>query len=380
MEKIKVTEQLANNVRQLMKAMNLSSIELAKRCSISAGTVSKIINGNMSITITLLATICEGLKVPAEVLLEGIIAKDYPVVSVEQESPAMNDLFVAILSINHKRITCIQDKKGNTLGTSELHGDLDLAEPIPSVFSNIVASIDAALLGYKSDDYLKCLHLTVVTQSYEFEKTKEKFKSYLKKYFKSVGIWADWQITYLAAFQQSNGISLVVDKGISLSYRQNGEIKKLGGWKFPIYDLGGENWLGLTVIRHAIEAYEGHVPMSNLAKEILTKFDWKIGNILEFCFKTDKNPDVYCTFYNMLLHSYLTGDEAAKKIVTEGFGFINKLIKKTDETLREKRKIAINGSLTTLYSNLLPQSRLVKPIALEKNLDVLLDIAKQYKK
>jgi glucosamine kinase len=378
MEKTQITKQLAANIEQLMRARKLSNRDFAKKCGISPGTVSKIINGNMSITITVLAAICKGLDVPADAILKGIVEKSASK-TFAIESSKKDELFAGIFSINHKRISCIKDTNDAIIGRSELRGDLDIAEPVPSVFNRIVESIKAAFKGYKSEDDLKSINLTVVIQSYEFEATKKKFKNHLRKYFKSVNILSDWQITYLLAFQRSDGISLVVDKGVSISYMQEGEIKKLGGWKFPVYDLGGENWLGLMTIRHAIEAYEGHVPMSNLAKDILSKFDWQIGGILEFCFKTEKNPDVFCSFFNPLFQNYLTGDDAAKKIVEQGFSFINKLLNKVDELLGDERKIALNGSLLKLYKDYLPQSRLITSADLEENRDLLLDVARKYR-
>jgi len=255
-----------------------------------------------------------------------------------------------------------------------------LAETIPSVFDRIIESLDKALVNYKDEheNYLKITHLTVVVQSYEFEDTRRKFENYLKKYFKSVNVLSDWQITYLAFFKKRQGISLVVDKGVSISYQHNGELKKLGGWKFPIYDLGGENWLGLMAIRHTIEAYEGYVLMSDLAKDVLSKFDGKIEKILETCFKSEKNPDVYCLFAEILLRNYLTGDETSKKIVGDGFALINKLIEKVDETVGEKRNIVLNGSLSKIYKSFLPETRLIKSIGSEKRVEILADIAREY--
>ena len=376
MEKADIIKQLAINFRRLINQKNLSNAEVAEKCGISPATVSKILNSQVSITVTMLISICKGLDISPQDMLTGIIKK--PSTSQKTLKNDAEELFAGVLSINHKRMACIKNKQGKIIGTSELIGDLDLAETIPSVFARIVESINTALdLGKKqSDAALKAMHLAVVVQSYEFEDTKKRFEYYLQRYFKSVQVLADWQITYFAAFPNASGISLVVDKGVSLSYEHNGKLKKLGGWKFPIYDLGGENWLGLTAVRHAIDAYEGHISMSQLAKDMLSKFGGKIEKILETFFKTEKNPDVYCLFAEILLTDYFLEEEISQKIVQEGFSWVNKLVKKADQLIGKERKLLISGSLATIYQKFLPTHRLMQSIETEAKTQVLSDIAK----
>ena len=163
-------------------------------------------------------------------------------------------------------------------------------------------------------------------QSYEFEDTRIRFINYASRLFQQVIILPDWQITYMKAFGKREGISLVVEKGASLSYRHNDQLKKIGGWKFPVYDLGGENWLGVETIKHTIEAFEGFVPMSKLAHNVLAKFNGKIERITEVCFKGNKDTDIYSLFTETLLYNYFIGDQAAKNIVENGFEKVNALI------------------------------------------------------
>jgi hypothetical protein len=50
-DKQKILTTLAHNVRQEMNAADFSSVELARRCHISTGTISKILQGKMSISV-----------------------------------------------------------------------------------------------------------------------------------------------------------------------------------------------------------------------------------------------------------------------------------------------------------------------------------------
>jgi glucosamine kinase len=187
----------------------------------------------------------------------------------------------------------------------------------------------------------------------------------------------DWQLTYLAAFEKSPGISLIIDKGVSLSYMHGGKLKKLGGWKFPVYDLGGENWLGVETIRHTIEAVEGYIPMSNLAHNVMAKFNGKIEKITETCFKGG-DFDVYCLFSDILLRSYLTGDNAAKAIIEHGFHLIYRSIKKVDTILGKELKITMNGSLTDIYKVFFDKNRLITSPNNAEKTKLLADFTREF--
>lgn len=63
MQKKRVLNIIADNVTQLMNEQDESITTLARRCKVSAGTISKIINASMSITIPMAITIVDGLQV-----------------------------------------------------------------------------------------------------------------------------------------------------------------------------------------------------------------------------------------------------------------------------------------------------------------------------
>jgi len=123
MEKNKITEKLAANLRRLMNAKSLSSAEVAKRSGISTGTISKIVNGNMSITIALLAALCKGLDISVEDILNGIIDKKEQIKSLNKiKANKICENFAGILSLDRKRMSCVKNESGDIIGTSELGG------------------------------------------------------------------------------------------------------------------------------------------------------------------------------------------------------------------------------------------------------------------
>ena len=168
----------------------------------------------------------------------------------------------------------------------------------------------------------------------------------------------------------------MVDKGVSLSYMHQGHLRKLGGWGFPIYDMGGEYWLGLMAVRHTIEAQEGFQASSALSRSILSKYDMRLEKLIEFCIKSHIGPNMYCQFSDQLLHAYFSGDSAAKAILTEGFSYVSRAIDKVDQTIGIKASISLNGSLAPLYKPFLESSRLISDIGNSVKTSLLADIAR----
>ncbi len=361
MEKEQVVTILAENLRKFMNQRGMTNMALAKRCNVSNGTISKITNGLMSITIPMAVNLANGLDISLYDLLAGL-AENHE--QYKKRKPILDQaesMTIGILSIHNKRITCIKDHTGKIIGTSELATGLDLTETAGKLLKLIKESIDLALAKQTQYDYKqqKNAKINLIMQSYEFENTRHRFILFAKKHFKSVMLLPDWELTYLAAFNNTPGISLIVDKGVSLSYLQHDQLKKLGGWKFPLYDLGGENWLGVQTIRHTIEAVEGYIPMSELASMVLAKFNGKIERVVEVCFKGTKDADVYCLFTELLLRCYFAHDPAAKAIITKGCHAIKRLINRADEIIGKKLAISLTGSLTDIYTPFLDADRLL---------------------
>lgn len=363
-----------------MNQKGIASPELARNSNISTGTISKIVNANMSITIPMAMNLAAGLGVDVSDILSGLAEKESKnSISKKTEINKSAQLFIGVLSINNKRYTCIKEHTGKIVGTSELEGGLDLTDTTSTGLINLInESIFEALPNENDHNKLKCAKLNLVTQSYEFEDTRNKFVIFAKKNFHDVLLLPDWQITYLATFKNNSGISLVTDKGVSLSYKHKGLLKKLGGWKFPVYDLGGENWLGVETIRHTIEAAEGYIPMSNLARNVLAKFNGKIERITETCFKGTEDADIYSLFSEPLLRNYFTGEDAAKNILEHGFQLIYRLIERVDSILGKQCKIAINGSLADIYQTFFKKERLIISPSDSEKVSLLADITRDF--
>jgi N-acetylglucosamine kinase-like BadF-type ATPase/plasmid maintenance system antidote protein VapI len=376
MEKDKVITTVADNVRQLMNEAELSINELARHSKISTATISRILNGRASITIPMAINLAEGLNVDVTILLKGLSTNNNKPKETEKEKPLSYS--IGVLSINDKRVTCVKNQTGETIGTSQLNGGLDLAETAGSLTGLIQEAIIEAVQTEAIDHaILKNAKLNLVTQSYEFSETRHKFIQFAQKSFREVLLIPDWQITYLTAFNHSNGISVVLDKGVSFSYKHNGQLKKLGGWKFPVYDFGGGNWLGSKLIHHAIDAAEGYCQMTPLAQKLLSEYNDKIERITERCFK-GADRDIFNEFSKVLLGEYYKKDSTAEAIVKEGFDLIYRSIEIIDKIVGQKMNITLSGSLVDIYKPFFDQKRLISSSSDLAKAELLASLSREY--
>ncbi|QGP56363.1 Glucosamine kinase GspK [Piscirickettsia salmonis] len=369
-EKQETSDLIAKNIKSIMGNKKITSNELSRKCNISPGMVSKIINRNTGISIVMAMSIASGLDVDLMDILAGLTS---PEKKAKEKLNNNNALSIGILSIEKKRITCVKDAKNETIGQSQINTGIDLAEPT-SILHQLVdeAIIAASPHLEKKTSVFKQSNLVIVAQSYEFETIRHKFTTFMQRHFKHVLILSDWHFMYLANFHhKAPGISLIVDKGISLSFFYKGGIKKIGGWKFPVYDFGGENWLGLETIRHTIQAHDGYIPASKLSSRVLSHFNGKLSNAVEVCFNGARSPDIFASFVDILLRCYYEKDPSAISIVNQGYLEIEKTIKLADQLLEKTLPITINGSLAKIYKPYIKAERTAAEVNLISKVDML---------
>ncbi|UTW42814.1 helix-turn-helix domain-containing protein [bacterium SCSIO 12844] len=359
-------EVVLNNIKLLMNAKGWSLRTLAAQSGMSPGNLSKVLQGSVKLSLPAAIKIAEAMDVDLQnKLLKGV--KTY-----STEDSVSKKYSIGIVSINNRRLTSILDSKGNQKSESVLSGGLDLVDESAELIQLVQEAINDAWVKIKTKSSFNPseIKLKLVIQSYEFVEKRKKFLLLAHKYFNDVIILPDWAITLLAAFDGSEGISLVVDKGVSLSYLHDSYLKKMGGWKYPVYDLGGENWLGVETIKHTIEAIEDYVPMSDLANNVLSKFNGKIEHITETCHLSN-DADIYCMFSEILLRAYYTGEAMAQQIVEKGANHIKRMVDLADKRTGCQLPITLNGSLARLYKPYLDSARIFE-VAPTKNLSELL--------
>ena len=382
MDKNKNAQIIAKNIRKLINQLQISNSELAKRSEISTAAVSKILNGNMNITVNIAISLAKGLQCSLNEIFDGLDSFDKSIQLGEPTTPSESKYLIGIMSIERKRFTVVCDNNHKIIGKAELEGGLDLVDTSNTLYKRVIESIDNALSSNQINDIdFKEVTLNLVTQSHEFTDTKLRFNNFMERYFKEVNLLPDWQITYFSAFGHEPGISLILDKGTSLSFLHKNRLHKLGGWKFPIWDFGGENWIGNEAIKHTIAAKEGYVSMSSLAEDILSKHNNSIDRIVETCFKS-KNADIFSSYFPDVLNHLYRQDEAAIKIMKQGYEHISQALDRAYNIIGNKVPIAVTGSLSHVYHDYIEKDKLshqvAKPTTTFSKVTLLATITRQY--
>lgn len=387
--KSREAQKIVENINHALRLRKMTKNDLIKFSGLPASTVSRILSGERNFTIDKMIPIARALNINISDFFSGIQTKD----DNKEKGSLIDDkqlLSIGILSINRKRFTSIKDVNQKLVATSVLSGDLDLAEPIATLLVQIEDSIVAALRNssikqhqkmpeseIRKIDFLGTINLRLVTQSYEFLERRKNFIYKSSMIYNSVIHLPDWQITYLSDFKETPGISLIVDKGVSLSFMHQGILKKLGGWKFPAYDLGGENWLGNQAVQHTIEAAEGMCEPTKLSATILTKYNNELYKLVETCFH-GATTDVFCRFCETLVSCYFQEDYKAQEIIATGFKEIMRLVNAATNILQTKMKISISGSLANVYQHHFDEELLIKSTENQEKSSLLANIDKEF--
>jgi N-acetylglucosamine kinase-like BadF-type ATPase/transcriptional regulator with XRE-family HTH domain len=373
-ERDHIRDVIAKNIAKLVNQQSLTNIAFAKRCKISTGMANKILNAKVSITVATLYNIADGLGVSLKVILKGIAVDhaDEPEIAIDTAS-----IYCGILSMGDRRLCAVTSEvqKSEFASMKEFDGSIVLTDSPSVIIQTIKRSVNSLLGGTVKD--FKKVNVAVVAHCYELEEALRKLVLSAQKHFANIAVFPDWKATYRAAFGKQDGISLVVDKGVSISYQHGDEIKKYGGWGFPIYDLGGEYWLGMVSVRHTIQVVEGFDEKSLLSREILAKFGGKLETLIEECIRNNRNPDIYSNFCDMLLHAYANGCPKAQSILDEGYSYIGRALDAIDGKVGQQNKISINGSLAGVYGRYIGKARVLDPVDDEVKLMLLCDIARE---
>lgn len=107
-EKQETSDLIAKNIKSIMGNKKITSNELSRKCNISPGMVSKIINGNTGISIVMAMSIASGLDVDLMDILAGLTS---PEKKAKEKLNNNNALSIGILSIEKKELLVLKMQK-----------------------------------------------------------------------------------------------------------------------------------------------------------------------------------------------------------------------------------------------------------------------------
>ncbi len=168
--------------------------------------------------------------------------------------------------------------------------------------------------------------------------------------FPNFQLLTDAQIACLGAHGGQEGAIFIIGTGaIGISYR-NGQWQQVGGWGFPLDDMGSGAWLGQQAIRAAINQHDGLITNSLLADMIWQHFDHLPEALISW--SQHASSGNYGEFAPLVLNAFNQHDPVAVEIVQQQVTLLSRQI---DALHTDGHPLCLMGGLADWVTVQLPE-------------------------
>lgn len=183
------------------------------------------------------------------------------------------------------------------------------------------------------------------------------FSSFEKTVFVS-----DAEIANLGAHAGNDGGIVIIGTGSIAMAKIKGKKIKLGGYGFPISDLGSGAYMGLHAIRRSVNAMDALIPKSQMTDEILDYFNNDINKIIDIL--ENMSTTDFAALAPIVVKHAQQNDIEAIKIMNKSAAHISSMIRALDK-LKAPRISLVGGLAPIIKERLEPsiQAILSPPIA-----------------
>lgn len=172
----------------------------------------------------------------------------------------------------------------------------------------------------------------------------------------------DGLIALQGALGDQDGVVAILGTGTAYIMRQNARVHSVGGWGFPLSDLGSGARLGQSLLQECLLVHDGIHEGSALTKDVLDGFANKPDNLVEFAWTA--KPGDFGKYAPRLFQYAQKGDAVARKLLEQSAHHISETLAMLINQGAER--ISLLGGMAKFYAEWLPQSQqalLVEPAA-----------------
>ncbi len=179
--------------------------------------------------------------------------------------------------------------------------------------------------------------------------------------FRSVRYLNDATIACLGAHGGKDGGVVIVGTGSVGLARIGAREIRIGGYGFPVSDEGSGAALGLAALRMALEAYDGRIPKTPLAREVMRRF--KDDHLEVIALADNATATDYARFASLVFDFAAQGDAAARALVRDAANAIDALAERLFKC-GAPRLALLGGLAERMQPYLAPEisARLVPPL------------------
>ncbi len=183
----------------------------------------------------------------------------------------------------------------------------------------------------------------------EIKSCADQFLSLVKD-FKNFILLTDAQIACLGAHAGKEGAIFIIGTGaIGLAY-ENETWHQVGGWGFPLDDMGSGAWLGQQAVRVAINQFDGLIHGSVLADLVWQHFNHNSEQLITWSQQASSGH--YGEFAPMVLEAFNKQDHFAIGIIEQQTALLSQQIK---ALLVNDLPLSLMGGLAPWVTSQLPQ-------------------------
>ncbi len=164
------------------------------------------------------------------------------------------------------------DSAGHPLGEGRA-GSANVQLGVDSSYAAILTATDQALAAAHLDrSILKHTHAGLGLAGAVSAAIRAEVSGF-NHLFASVSVETDAHTACLGAHGGENGGILILGTGSCGVALVSGSFYNVGGWGFPVSDQGSGAWIGLELVRYALQAHDKIVPASALSRALMERFE-----------------------------------------------------------------------------------------------------------
>ncbi len=163
----------------------------------------------------------------------------------------------------------------------------------------------------------------------------------------------DGLIALQGALGEQDGVVAILGTGTAYIIRQHGSIHSVGGWGFPLSDLGSGARLGQSLLQECLLVHDGINAGSALTKDVLDEFGNRPDNLVEFAWTA--KPGDFGTYAPRVFQYAQKGDSIARMLLEQSAHHVSETLAMLIK--QGAKRISLLGGMAKFYIEWLPQSQ-----------------------
>ena len=272
----------------------------------------------------------------------------------------MTDYFIGVDGGGTGCRAVVANARGEVLGHGTA-GSANIVTDTKTALANVMKAIDVALkaAGLDASCHGRC-HAVLGLAGGNVEGAGAPIEAGLP--FAHGDVEFDGLIALQWALGDQDGAVAILGTGTSYIVRQNGHVHSVGGWGFPLSDLGSGARLGQSLLQECLQVHDNIRPGSPLTRETLAEFGNRPDNLVDFAWTA--KPGDFGKYAPRIFQYADQGDPVAVRLLQQSAAHVSETL---DHLIRQGvDRISLLGGMAPLYVKWLPEHQqrlLVAPLA-----------------